>query len=41
MPLWSGENNHLYLNYDEAGPLCHLGAVEAPIFTPTMMLEAL
>ena len=41
MPLWCDENNHLYLKYDVAGPLCHCGAVKTIISTPTMMKQAL
>ena len=41
MPLWCGENNQFYLNYDVEGPLCHCGAVKTIIFTSTMMLQTL
>ena len=37
MPLWCGENNHLYLNHGVAGPLCHCDAVKTMIFISTMV----
>ena len=40
MPLWCGENNHLYPNYDVAGPLCHCGAMKTVISISTMIKQA-
>ena len=41
MPLWCGENNHLYLSYNVAGPLCHCDAVITIISVSAIMLQAL